>query len=147
MAEQSERGDRIRVGNITSAQGVAIGSNARAEVVGHNLSGEARIDSGELRLALEELFEQLDGVRLSREQKIEAQTATGLALTGVSDKEVKTEPVTTNLEKVGKTLREANVVVEEGSSLWESVKKLASLVGPIVGGARVVSAWFGLPLP
>jgi hypothetical protein len=51
-----------------------------------------------------------------------------------------------NVKKIGETLKEANAVMQEGSTLWQSVQKLAPQLGPIVGGARVVAGWFGMPL-
>jgi hypothetical protein len=147
MPDEATEGDKIRVGNITGSQGVAIGRNARAEVTGHNITGDVRIDSAELRSALEELYDAIGELGLSREEKIGAQTAAGTALMGVKDNEVDAESVTSSLEKVGKTLAQANVAVEQGTSLWENVRKLASLVGPLVGGARIVAGWFGVPLP
>ncbi|PLS80168.1 MAG: hypothetical protein CYG59_09410 [Chloroflexi bacterium] len=51
-----------------------------------------------------------------------------------------------NLKRVGETLKEANVTIEQGTSLWESIRKLVPLVGPLVGGAEAVAGWFDMPL-
>lgn len=74
-----------------------------------------------------------------------AQTATGNALADVSEEEVESGTVVENVKKIGETIRQANVTVQEGTSLWQSVQKLAPLLGPLVGGARTVGGWFGVP--
>jgi hypothetical protein len=140
-------GDQITVGDITGSQGIAIGKNASARVTGHNLSGEVRIDPGELRAALGELYDAVGDLDLPREQKITAQTATGTALQGVTDKEVDARTVTSNLERAGEALKQADVAVQQGTSLWEHITRLGDLLGPVVGGARIVLGWFGIPLP
>jgi multidrug resistance efflux pump len=106
-----------------------------------------RIDSTQLRSALEELHAALAEANLQPEAKIRAQTAASRALEGVGEKSVDADGVSANLQKVGETLKQANVALEEGTSLWASVMNLAKLLGPVVGGAGVVAAWFGLPLP
>lgn len=139
-------GDQINVGDIERSQGVAIGRNTNVEVTGDNISGDVSVDSAELRSALDELYDALADVELSRDQRIEAQTATGNARHGVTDQEVDSETVKSNLQKVGETLKQANVAIDEGTALGESVGRLSALLAPLVGGARVVAGWFGIPL-
>jgi len=146
MTGEPTSADHIQVGNITGSQGIAIGRDAQAVVVGNSSAREMRIDSTALRSALEQLYESVGDVGLPRDKKIVAQTATGTALEGVRDDEVDSASVTSGLQKVGDTLTQANVAIEQGTSLWENLQKLASLVGPLVGGAGVVGGWFGIPL-
>jgi propanediol dehydratase small subunit len=146
MADELPGGDEITVGDITGSQGVAIGRNAQTRVTGHNVSGDVRIDSGQLRSALEELYDALGDAELSRNQRIDVQTATGNALKGVTADSVDSDTVTSNLEKVGDTLRQANVAIGEGTAIGENIGRLATLLGPLVGGARIVAGWFGIPL-
>jgi hypothetical protein len=146
MAGETEGGDRFEVGDITGSQGIAIGRNAQATVTGRNIAGGVRIDSAQLRSALEELHDAVAEARLRPEEKIDVQTATRRALERVGEDDVDADAVSSNLQKVGETLKQANVALEEGTSLWASVTKLAALLGPLVGGAGVVAAWFGVPL-
>ena len=119
--------------------------NASANVTGHNAPGNVQINAGELRAALEGLYDALGQGSLPREKVRSAQTAAGNAIDAVTEKEVKSDTVVENVKKIGETLKQANVAVQEGTSLWDSVKKVSSIIGPLVGGARVVAAWFGVP--
>jgi hypothetical protein len=105
-----------------------------------------KIDATELRSALEDLFDALSQSSLPKDKTRSTQTAAGNALGAVNENEVKADVVVENVKKIGETIKEANVAVQEGTSLWQSVKKLAPLVGPLVGGARIVAGWFGVPL-
>lgn len=145
MTEQ-RNGGNITVGNISGSQGIAIGPHASARVTGHNLAGDVKIDAKELRATLESLYDALGQAQLPRDQMRSAQTAAGNALEAVKDDEVQSETIVQHVQKIGETLKQANVAVQEGSSLWESVQKLAPLLGPLVGGMRVVAGWFGVPL-
>jgi len=140
-------GDHIQVGNISGSQGIAIGRNARATVTGHNISGDVKIDPDELRTTLEEMYTSLSQANLPQDKMISTQTAVGQALEGVHDSEVQAETVVSHIQKVGEVLKQANVTVQEGSSLGQSVQKLITLLGPLVGGARIVAGWFGVPFP
>jgi hypothetical protein len=136
-------GDQIDVGDISASQGVAIGRGNVVRISGDNA---ARIDASQLRAALDDLYDALGAAELSREQRITAQTATGNARHAAADEGVDAGSVASNLEQVGETLRHAGVAIDEGTALAESVGRLAALLGPLVGGARVVAGWFGLPL-
>jgi hypothetical protein len=144
MNDKPEGVDSISVGNITNAQGVAIGRQATA-ITGQNIANAA-LDPKQLRTALESLYDALGEAQLPREHTRAAQTAAGNAISALDQKEGKSDAVVENVKRIGDTLKEANVAVREGTSLWESVKKLAILVGPLVGGARVVASWFGISL-
>jgi hypothetical protein len=146
MDDERNSGDQINIGDIINVQGLAIGRNASAQVTGNNISGDVKIDAKELRSALEDLYDALDQGGLPRDKTSSVQTAAGTALGAVTEKEVKSDIVVENVKKIGETIKQANVAVQEGTSLWQSVQKLAPLVGPLVGGARIVLAWFGLPL-
>jgi hypothetical protein len=139
-------GDQIKVGDIHRSQAIVIGRGSSVRVIGNNVSGDVRVDAAALQSALHALHDALGDADLSREQRIQAQTATGNAYNGVTEESVESGTVTSNLEKVGETLKQANVAIEQGTSLGESVRHLAALVGPLVGGAGAVAAWFGLPL-
>jgi hypothetical protein len=145
-AEEPRGGDSITVGDVTNAQGVAIGRNATATVTGNNVVGNAKVDPEQMRAALESLFDELEKAGMPKDKARTAQTAAGNAINAVGDKEVKSNVVADNVKKIGDTIKEANVAVKEGSSLWNSIKGLAPLLGPLVGGAHVVAGWFGLPL-
>jgi hypothetical protein len=110
------------------------------------MPSDVKIDPRELRSTLEELYDVLGETELPRDKTRSAQTATGIALEAVTEDEVQREPVVENVKKVGETLKEANVAVQEGSALWQNVQNLSQLIGPLVGGTRIVAGWFGIPL-
>jgi hypothetical protein len=144
MNDEQNSGDHITVGDISNTQGLAIGRNASVRVTGNNISGNLKIDAKQLRTVLEQLYDALDETSLPRDKTRVAQTAAGNALNGVSEEEVNGDTVVENVKKIGETIKQANIVVQEGTSLWESVAKLAPLLGPLVGGASIVAAWFGI---
>jgi hypothetical protein len=132
------------VGNITNAQGVAVGEHASATVTGSNVStGNVNVD--QLRAALESLYDDLATADLPKEKERSAQTAAGNAIEAVNKKNGELDSVADNVKTIAETMKEANVVIKEGSSMWNSVKALAPLLGPMVGGAHIVLSWFGLP--
>jgi hypothetical protein len=145
----TQYGDRFQVGDISGSQGLAIGRAARAEVHGNIIADARAVNPETLRMVLTDLQAALGRADLPTEAKLVAQTAAGNAvLEGVVGGEVKPDVVVPQVEKIGAVLKRANVAVQEGSALWESVQKLATTVGPLVqGGAQVVGGWFGVPLP
>ena len=145
MSDKPNGGDNITVGDVINAQGVVVGRNASAHVTGNNIPGDVQINACELRAALEGLYDALARGGLPQEKVRSTQTAAGNAIDAVTEKEVKSDTVVENVKKIGETLKQANVAVQEGTSLWDSVKKVSSIIGPLVGGARVVAAWFGIP--
>jgi len=144
MNDEQNSSDSITVGDVISAQGIAIGRNASARVTGNIFSQSVKIDAKELRTALEDLYDSLNQGSLPRDKTRSAQTAVGNAIGAVTEEEVKSDIVVENVKKIGETIRQANVAVQEGTSLWQSVQKLAPLLGPLVGGASIVAGWFGL---
>lgn len=108
----------------------------------------AQPDPAAMRQALKELYAALEQAPLPDDAKIGAQTAAGNALLqGVKDGEVNLHAVESHVQEVANTLTQANIAVREGSSLWQSVEKLAPLLAPVVaGGMQAVGAWFGVAL-
>jgi hypothetical protein len=136
-------GNYMTGGTIHGPQVNTVGSQPTASVTVHNMSSSVKIDAGELRTALEELYDSLDQIELPRATTRSAQTATGNALDAVSEDEVKSETVVENVKKVGDSLKQANMAVREGSAMWQNVQELARLVGPLVaGGTGEVASWF-----
>jgi hypothetical protein len=144
--EHADPGESISIGNITNAQGVAIGRNAQSYVVGQNISRDTRIDANQLREALTQLHAALDQAGLPVDKKISTQTSVGLALEAAKGDQVQADGIVANVKKVGDVFKEANSTVQQGTSLWDSIQKLAPLLGPLVGGAKIVGAWFGIPI-
>ncbi len=147
--EGRERNEGIIVsGGSLSGDQIVVGRNARARMVKTEIaSGEKqKVDPESLRAALKELRLALGQAGLPEDTVIATQTAVGSALIeGVSGDEVKGDVVAAHLQRAGKVLKEAKVAVDQGSSLAESVAKLVPLLAPlVVGGGRVVAAWFGL---
>jgi hypothetical protein len=146
MTDPNTGSGNYNIGDINNAQGIAIGPHANAQVTGSNIGRDVKVDAQELRSALEDLYKALGQAQLPFDKTISTQTAVGTALTGVKDDHVEAQTVVDNVKKIGDTLKQANTVVEHGSSLWQSVRKLAPLLGPTVADAWVVADWFGIPL-
>ena len=145
MSEQTG-GDHIEIGNIERSQGVAIGRGAHAYIQGNLVEGaRPEIDVVALQAALQQLYVALGNADIAMPAKIAAQTATGNALSeGVQDGAVNVDPLVGHLKKVGETMTQAKVVVEQGSSLWASIQQVAANIAPLVeGGAMVAAAWLG----
>lgn len=114
-----------------------------------NISQNASLapDNVALKASLQDLFGALSNSKLPMQTQIETQTATGQADQLTNDPTYQVEAVAQHLQQAGQSLQRAKVAVEEGSQLATSVIKLAHLLGPAVGGARVVAGWFGIHLP
>jgi hypothetical protein len=108
----------------------------------------AQPDPAALRQALKDLYAALEQAALPVDAKIGAQTATGNALVqGVKDGEVNPHAIESHVREVANTLTQANVAVRQGSALWQSIEKMALLLGPLViGGTHAVGTWFGIVL-
>lgn len=145
MNDERNSGDQFTVGDISNSQGIAIGPNATAQVTGNN-SGDIKIDAKQLRIALKDLHDALAQADLPRDASRSAQISAENAINAVNEKEVASDVVVENVKKVGETIKQANIVVHEGTSLWQSIKQLGPLLGPLVGNARIVAAWFGVSL-
>ena len=129
-----------RLDNIRGSQIAFGGGQVNAEA--------GAVDPQALMAVLAELQAAIGELKLPPSDRLVAQTAAGnAALDGVKDGQVDVDVVKQNVERIGTTLKSANTAIQEGSTLWASVQKLASVLGPLVGGARVVAAWFGVPLP
>jgi hypothetical protein len=129
-------------GDISNSTGIAVGKDIRQNVNVNSVVGA--FDADEVRAELEGLYAAIGGLDLPLGERIAAQTATGNAVAGLDGE---AEQVTSNLEKVGQALQQAETTIERGSALWERVQRLATLLGPVVGGAGVVAGWFGIPVP
>jgi hypothetical protein len=144
-------GDQI---TISGSQVGAIGEGATGTVSGTlNIAGDAdqkanEVDVEALRAALKDLFTALPQANLPQDSLIKAQTAAGTALSdGIKDGKVNPESLVPKIKEVSESLNDANAVVEQGSKLWESIMKLAPILGPLVaGGAKAVGALFGVPI-
>jgi hypothetical protein len=143
MNDKPDGGDSISVGNITGAQGVVIGRQATANVTSHNIAS-GFLDRNQLKTILEGLLDALGEAQLPRDHTRAAQAAAGRVITAANEKESEPDSIVGGVKEIADTLKQTDIAVKEGTSLWESVQKLASLVGPLVGGARVVAAWFGI---
>jgi hypothetical protein len=108
----------------------------------------AQPDPAALRQALKDLYVALEQAALPEDVKIGAQTATGNALVqGVKDGEVNPPAIESHVREVADTLTQANIAVRQGSILWQSIERMAPLVGPLViGGMHAVGSWFGIVL-
>jgi hypothetical protein len=129
-------GSQIVAGDWNRVQNVRVRDDASA------------VDPRALVDALADLQAALGQANLQPSDRMVAQTAAGnAALEGVKDGQVNADVVAQNVERIGKTLKNANTAIQEGSSLWSSVQNIATTLGPLVGGARVVATWFGVPIP
>jgi hypothetical protein len=144
MSTESHR-PSIQVGNITNAQGVAVGEHVTATVTGSTINSGA-VDLGQLRTALESLYDGVATAGLPKDKARGAQTAAGNAIEAAAEKDGKLDAVAGSVKKVADMMKEANMVVNEGSTMWNSVKTVAPLLGPVVGGAHIVASWFGMTL-
>jgi hypothetical protein len=110
--------------------------------------GKPTIDVDALKKTLLELHKSLESAPLPEEARIDAQLAAGQARKVVDRPDAQTETLIGHIKEVGDTLQSAGVTIKQGSQVASSVLRIASIVGPlVVGGAKVVAAWFGLPLP
>lgn len=131
-------------GNLTNSP-INQGRGTQTATITIQSAEVAKIKPDELKAALNELYDMLDQAGLERAVKQKAQTAAGNAI-NAADESPKSEDaakgMVSHVKAVGDTLKEANVAVKEGSTLWASIKKVADVVGPVVGTAATVLAWF-----
>jgi hypothetical protein len=139
-------GDRNQTqisGSVSGAQFITGGGGSISGTVNFNHRAAKELDTEALRSALNELYEAFTDAGLPKDAKRRAQTAIGNALDeGIENGEVNPERLLGHVESAGKALKDANVVVEEGKTLWESVHKVAQLLAPVVGAANTVTGWF-----
>lgn len=110
------------------------------------VSGKPAIDVEELKKTLIELNKSLDVLPEAR--RIDAQHASNKARLSLDDDQPKPQETVKQIQNIGEALRATGTAVKQGSQLATAVLKLAGIVGPlVVGGAKVVAAWFGIHLP
>jgi len=138
------RGDRIRVGDISGSQGVAVGRSAQAHVQGANVNvpSSEELDVPSLSKSLKALYGAVGNEPFGIDEKIATQGALSSALQALENNASVNEVLET-VRQAGETLQSADVVVAKGTSLWTEVKEIAEKLGPIVGGAAAVAGWFG----
>ena len=122
--------------------GIGHGGNISASNINQGMS--LSLDRAALKASLLELFAELGRAGLSMQVQMEAQTATGLAVQQVEAPTFQVAVLARHLQHVGQSLQQAKVPVGDGSRLATAVMRLASLFGPVVGGAQVVASWFGI---
>lgn len=148
MIRQETPGDDIRAtihGDVSGQ--VAVGKQiTQRQTIGAASAELTQADLVELRQALKDMHAALGQAHLPDDTLIGAQTAVGNALVqGIKNGEAKPGVILSHVQEVAETLKQANVTVREGSSLWQSVQRLAPLLGPlVVGGAHAIAAWFGI---
>ena len=142
---EDRSGDSINIGDISSSRGIAVGRGAKAHVTEAATSSMGAADMVALRGALEKLYEALSEEPLPPRTRIASQTVVGTAIASAEESAPSNaRELPRQIETIGNTLQAAGVTVRHGTSLWKSIKDLASAMGPIVGGASVVAGWFGL---
>ena len=140
-------GDRFQISDISGSQVLGVGRGASSQFHGNVVSG-GQLDPQAISIALEGLYDSLGQASLPTGPRIAAQKAAGVALLeGVKDGEAKPEVISQNVQLAAGAVKQASLVVQEGSLLWQSVQQLATTLGPAVGGARAVAGWFGIPYP
>ena len=154
MGDQQQQpgdGDLIFNGTINQGQGFSIGQGSSVHMtVAGNLSQVAgpSVDLEALKDSLIELYQLLGEANLPVENKMRLQTLTGQTVELTEQKQPDASALTTHIKRLGETFQRAGETIEEGATVGKSILKIASLVGPlVVGGARVVAAWFGLHFP
>lgn len=113
-----------------------------------NQAAQPAVDLEALKKSLMELYTHLQSAGLPPEAQMEAQMATYQSKKLLEEKEPQGDALAANIKKIGESLQSANVTIEHGSQLAGTVLKVATILAPVVaGGAKVVAAWFGIPLP
>jgi hypothetical protein len=140
---------KIEISGHVSGQNFSIGHGSQVQVtqtITHN--GQPTIDLAALKGSLLELYGQLQNAGLPLESQMETQAAIIQAKKSTEEQDPQSEALASNIKQIGETLQNANVTLERGSQLAATAVKVATILGPIVvGGARVVASWFGVPLP
>ncbi len=126
---------------------VGIGHGGMLSVHYGSQQALSSLDRIALKAALQELFTALGNAGLPLQTQIETQTTIGLAIQQIETSTLTIEAFVPYLQRAGHTLSATGISLDQGSHLARSVSKLAHLVGPAVGGVRVVTGWFGIPLP
>jgi hypothetical protein len=143
----TEKPDSINFSNIqTSGPMVSIGYGTKIHANHSNVHTAAQVDTAALKASLWELFRVLSRADLPTPAYMDVVTATGLATQKAKGDSPNVEELAGYLQQVGQALQKAQVVVEKVPQLAAVVTKIAQVLGPVVGGTKVVAGWFGLPL-
>jgi hypothetical protein len=128
-----------QVRDISGSQGVVLGSGSA------NVTQSSQFDPQALAAALMELHAALGTAQLPPRTQLQAQTLAGAAALEADPEagQVDSDAVADKVKHVGTTLQEAGAVIDKGSSLWEKVQRVATILGPAVGGVQTVMSWFG----
>ncbi|HEY0753909.1 MAG TPA: TIR domain-containing protein [Ktedonobacteraceae bacterium] len=143
--------------SLSNRGNISINAPVTGNVVGIGHGGTLSVSNGSqnmlpsrdhtaLKASLQELFAALGNAGLPMQVQMEAQTSTGLAAQQAEAPTLNVEALAQHLQAVGQSLQRASIMVEEGSRLASAISKLAHLIGPVVGGTRVVAGWFGMRL-
>ena len=148
--QQRQMGQRINI-NIsaqTSGENFIIGAGNVNKITHHNEQSTITIDLETLKKSLVELYGHLPSAGLPAEAQMELQASIYQSKKLLEGKEPPNEEVANTVKKIGESLQQANVAIEHGSQLASTVVKMATILAPVVvGGAKVVASWFGVPLP
>jgi hypothetical protein len=133
---QSISGDTFIIGHGGSIQ--------RIEMV----SGAPPVDREALKGGLQELYAHLGRAGLPMETLMEIQGVIGKAAKMTGEPGGKPEALAQQIQEVGEALQRSGGRVEAGTPVALSIARIAGILAPVVvGGARAVAGWFGLPLP
>lgn len=150
--QQHITGRRVNINISGQTQGenviIGVGSQTQSKITNNNGQSIAPIDLETLKKSLVELYGHLPSAGLPAEAQMELQASIYQSKKLLEGKEPPNEEVAGTVKKIGESLQQANVAIEHGSQLASTVVKMAAILGPVVvGGAKVVASWFGVPLP
>ncbi|HEY0753758.1 MAG TPA: hypothetical protein VGD98_07340 [Ktedonobacteraceae bacterium] len=140
------RGDISIPGSVTNSSSgdIILG---HGNVIHKTISqgSQSAIDMHALRPLLEDFYDQLAVLPISREERRAVQELANQAIKATDTQQPQPEAVVGKLQQVSQTLDKAGTTVQAGSQLANSVLKIAQIAAPLVaGGASVIAAWFGL---
>ena len=135
---------KIEINAPVSGTNVSIGHQGHIEVI----SGAPPIDREALKGGLEELYTNLAGLGLPTPMLREVQRATDRAAEMAEQQSARSDELAGQIKEIAEALKRSGGKAEQGSSVARSIARIAGVLAPVVvGGAHVVAAWFGLPLP
>ena len=149
----TERPDATNSGNIHIDRGsiiggvVSVGHGSEIHASDVSVNTSIQVDTAALKASLQELFNVLRIADLPMQTQMDALTATGLAKQQADGAAPNFEEMAGHVQQVGQTLQKAHVVVEKVPQRAAAVMRIAHVLGPVFGGAKVVAGWFGFPLP
>ncbi len=149
--QQHATGKRVNInisGQVSAEENIMIGVGNLNRITNNNGPSLLPIDLETLKKSLVELYGHLPSAGLPAETQMELQASIYQSKKLLEGKEPPNEEVANTVKKIGESLQQANVAIEHGSQLASTVVKMAAILGPVVvGGAKVVASWFGVPLP